>query len=64
MFVAKPGSMGRLYEHLFNIVSNARPIVRSQLYVGPNRRIRQIGEHKGRERHKNRVKQSGHDRLA
>jgi two-component system, chemotaxis family, chemotaxis protein CheY len=49
-FLAKPISAGSLYSRISEVVLNPRPFVRSQGYVGPDRRRRDDDRYKGPER--------------
>ena len=54
-FVAKPVSVRGLYERLDAIATHPRPIVRSQRYVGPDRRAQRKRAHAGKERRRKRA---------
>ena len=62
-FVAKPVSVRGLYERLDAIASHPRPIVRSQRYVGPDRRARRERAHQGKERRRKRARLEDREKL-
>ena len=62
-FVAKPVSVRGLYERLDAIATHPRPIVRSQRYVGPDRRAQRKSAHQGKERRRNRARLEDREKL-
>ena len=60
-FLAKPISAGSLYSRVSEVILNPRPFVRSNDYVGPDRRRRELPSYEGPKRRQDDMQVTGTD---